>query len=158
MLMLSDKLSTSYRSRLHDPTTVPEYPKLPLSRLSDVIKWQAPLKHRQADGQTNMPRLHSLSSAWLWQAVGWCDIVWFGVVYPFDEPATWSAAGFENNKIHVTLSRFSIKFIPQTETQQKNKNQLGPTASSLFHFQDSVRLGFKDSGASGLGPDGPQRG
>lgn len=58
MLMLSDKPSTSYRSHLRDPKTVLEYPKLPLSRLSDVIKWQAPLKHRQADRQTNMPCLH----------------------------------------------------------------------------------------------------
>lgn len=60
---LSDKSSTSYRSHLCDPKTVFEYPKLPLSRLSDVIKWQAPLKLRQADRLTNMSCLHLLSSA-----------------------------------------------------------------------------------------------
>lgn len=79
MLTLSDKPSTSYRSHLRDPKTVFEYPKPPLSRLSDVIKWQAPLKHRQADGQTNMPRLHSLSSARPWQAVVRYGIVWLGL-------------------------------------------------------------------------------
>lgn len=83
MLTLSDKPSTSYRSHLRDPKTVLEYPKLPLSRLSDVIKWQAPLKHRQADGRTNMPCLRSLSSAWLWQAVGWYGVVWLRADYPF---------------------------------------------------------------------------
>lgn len=53
MLMLSDKASASYRPRLHDPKTVLEYPKLPLSRSSDVIKWQAPLRRRQTGRQTD---------------------------------------------------------------------------------------------------------
>lgn len=98
MLMLSDKPCTSYRSHLRDPKTVLEYPKLPLSRLSDVIKWQAPLKHRQADRQTNMPCLHSLASTRPWQTLRWYGIVWFGQIIHSTRPATWRTAGSYKNK------------------------------------------------------------
>lgn len=47
MLTLSDKPSTSYTSHPRDPKTVLEYPKPPLSRLSDVIKRRAPPARRQ---------------------------------------------------------------------------------------------------------------
>lgn len=160
MLTLSDKPSTSYRSHLRDPKTVLEYPKPLLSRLSDVIKWQAPLIHRQADGQTNMPCLHSLPSARPWQAVLWCSIVRFGLhIHLTNQLAEeqWNVKIIERISLAVNLKLISA---PEGEkkNQHKNKHQLELTVSLLFFSQDSMKLGCKDSGAPGFGPDRPQRG
>lgn len=75
MATLSDKPSTSYRSHLGDSKTVLEYPKPLLSRLSDVIKWQAPLHFRQADGHTKMSPFAVLRQAEVWDC-SVCVSIW----------------------------------------------------------------------------------
>lgn len=95
MLTLSDKPSTSYRSHLRDPKTVLEHPKLPLSCLSHVIKWQAPSQTqtgRRTDKYAPSP-FALLSQAVTSCGTVWCRLVW--VDYPFERPASWRRVAFE---------------------------------------------------------------
>lgn len=154
MLMLSDKPSTSYRSHLRDPKTVLEYPKLPLSRLSDVIKWQAPLNHRQADRQTNMSPLARFSQAVTNSAMEWHCLVWAD--YPFNQ------GSYLKNGSILQKQRATSRHEETFNVSAGINRNTNADWNRQFHCCSCLKTqwgpGCKDSGASGFGPDRPQRG
>lgn len=140
------------------PKQVLEYPKLPLSRLSDVIKWQAPLNADKPTDRQMCPV--SICFPQTGPGTSWglrCAAVWFGLCVLFKQRAPVEETAWLVNNETLKKKKFHWLWLNlqlNRETNIKWNWQFPCCLSSKARWG----LVVKTVEPSGFGPDRPQRG